>query len=87
MALGTYQRRGLITFIPKSALTELYERPSKYHAAAHLSLNIEAEFRHQRMCEICGEALRLVNALRQPTTSVRFCSRTCRLRRHNPRAT
>ena len=81
--IGAYQRRGQITFAPKSALTDLYERPSKWHAATHLTVTIESEFRRQRTCEICGEALRLVKSLREPSTSVRFCSKTCRGRRHN----
>mgnify|MGYP001583711499 FL=1 len=83
MPLGTYQRRGQIAFAPKSALTDLAERPSKYHEAAHLTITIEAEFRRQKACEICGEALRLVKSLKQPGTSVRYCSSACRRRRHN----
>ena len=83
MPLGTYQRRGQIAFAPKSALTDLVQRPSKWHASTHLSVTIEAEFRRQKACEVCGEALRLVKSLKQPGTSVRYCSGACRRRRHN----
>ena len=47
MPLGTYQR-GQIAFTPKSALTDLVQRPSKWHASTHLSVTIEAEFRRQK---------------------------------------
>ena len=36
----------------------------------------------QTACEVCGGRLRQVKSLKQPTTSVRFCSSACRHRRH-----